>query len=210
MEPKQRLIYSHSWLAAPGSPQRGRKSCAACSRSWTLLLQCEMLQTCLVPRSSSLSFVLLHAGNCSPHSSLWPGSSALEKFYFFDGGKSQSYIELKIPVVDTCLPESPTRGVVFPVMMPMSFAVSSKAVHIHLGGKGEPVLQTGKRLLLIWNAGETLYSQCIYSPQWPPELFCSLMWPQGNSPKLTQGMWHPKLCWDTPDLNSEGKGDLYP
>lgn len=37
MEPKQRLIYSHSWLAAPGSPQRGRKSCAACSRSWTLL-----------------------------------------------------------------------------------------------------------------------------------------------------------------------------
>lgn len=65
-------------------------------------------QTQLASRSSSLSFVLLHVGNCSPYLSLWPGSSALEKFYFFNGGKSQSYIELKIPIMDTCLPESPS------------------------------------------------------------------------------------------------------
>lgn len=90
------------------------------------------IQTWLVPRSSSLSFVLLHAGNCSPHLFLWPGSSALEKLYFFNGGKSQSYIELKIPIMDACLAESPTWSVVFPVMVPVSFAVCSKAVHIHL------------------------------------------------------------------------------
>lgn len=123
------------------------------------------IQTWLVPRSSSLSFVLLHAGNCSPHLPPWPGSSALEKFYFFDGGKSQSYIELKIPVVDACLAESPTWSVVFPVMMPMSFAVCSKAVHIHLGWKGELVLWTGEQLVIIWNAEETPYSQCIYRQQ---------------------------------------------
>lgn len=123
------------------------------------------IQTCLEPRSSSLSFVLLHAGNCSPHWSPWLGSSALEKLYFFNGGKSQSYVELKIPVVDACLPESPTCSIVFPVMMPVAFAVCSKAVHIHLGWKGELVLWTGKQLLFIWNAEETLYSQCIIRQQ---------------------------------------------
>lgn len=95
------------------------------------------IQTWLVPRSPALSFVLLHAGSCSSHLSLWPGSSALEEFYFFNGGKSQSYIELKIPVMDAGLPESPTWSVVLPVMVPASFAVCSKAIHIHLGGKGE-------------------------------------------------------------------------
>lgn len=123
------------------------------------------IQTWLVPRSSSQSFVLLHAGNCSLRLSPWPGSSTLEKFYFFNGGKSQSYIELKIPIMDACLAESPTWSVVFPVMVPVSFAVCSKAVHIHLGCKGELLLLTGKQLLFIWSAEETLYSQCIYRQQ---------------------------------------------
>lgn len=107
------------------------------------------IQTWLAPRSSSLSFVLLHVGNCSPHFSPRPGSSALEKIYFFNGGKSQSYIELKIPIMDTCLPESPSRSVVFPVVMPVSFAVCSKTVDIYLGSKRELVFWPGKQLVFM-------------------------------------------------------------
>lgn len=110
------------------------------------------IQTWLAPRSSSPSFVLLHVGNCSPHFSPWPGSSALEKIYFFNGGKSQSYIELKISVMDSCLPESSSWSVVFPVVVPVSFAVCSETIHIHLGSKGELVLWPEK----LWNVEETL------------------------------------------------------
>lgn len=108
------------------------------------------LQTWLSSRSSSLSFVLLHVGNCSPCLSLWLGSSALEKFYFFNGGKSQSYIELKISIMDTCLSESPSWSIIFPVVMPVSFAVCSKTIHIHLGNKRELLLWHRKQSV-IWN-----------------------------------------------------------
>lgn len=89
------------------------------------------------------------------HFSLWPGSSALEKIYFFNGGKSQSYIELKVPIMDTCLPESSSWSIVFPVMVPVSFAVCSKTIHVHLRSKRELMLWPGKQFAFIWNAEET-------------------------------------------------------
>lgn len=150
------------------------------------------IQTCWVPRSSSLSFVLLHVGNCSSHFSPWQGSSALEKIYFFNGSKSQSYIELKIPIMDTCLPESPSWSVVFPVMMPVSFAVCSKTIHIHLGSKRELVLQPGKQLVFIWNVEETLLilslsiGSSTWGPRWCAKLFCCMRW--CNHRVATQGL----------------------
>lgn len=139
------------------------------------------LQTWLTSRSSSLSFVLLHVGNCSPYLSLWLGSSALEKFNFFNGGKSQSYIELKIPIMDTCLSESPSWSVVFPVVMPVSSAVCSKTIHIHLGNKRTSDMAwkaTGH--LKYWKLFFLVISTSIdITTRWPlcyTKLFCWLRW----------------------------------
>lgn len=160
------------------------------------------LQTWLTSRSSSLSFVLLHVGNCSPYLSLWLGSSALEKFNFFNGGKSQSYIELKIPIMDTCLSESPSWSVVFPVVMPVSSAVCSKTIHIHLGNK--------RTSDMAWKAiGHLKYwklflgYQYIYRHHHPMTsllyqvvLLTEMVPPQDNGPWSNQCSLHPKLCWE--------------
>lgn len=169
----------------------------------------------LAGASSSLSFALLHAGNCSPHLSPRPGSSALEKFYFFNGGKSQSYIELKIPVVDACLPESPAWSVVFPVVMPVSFAVCSKAVHIHLGWRENWCYRresncTSTEMLNKLFILSVFTGSSTWGPPWCPKLFCCMTRPQRNSPRSTQGTWHPKLCWDTPRPELRGKRRFLP
>lgn len=44
-----------------------------------------------------------------------------------------------------------------------------------------------------------------WGAQWCCELFWCMTWPQRNSPRPTQAMSHPKLCWDTTRPQLRGK-----
>lgn len=104
--------------------------------------------------------------------------------------------------MDTCLPESPSWSVVFPVVMPVSSAVCSKAIHVHLGSKRELVSWPGKQLVFISNVEETLLILSL-STAAPGDLSgmpsYSAAWDGATTeewPRPTQGTLHLKLCWD--------------
>ena len=59
-------------------------------------------------------------------------SSSLEDPDFVDGRQGGRHVGLEVPIVYPSLPKSPRRWVVFPVVVPVPFAVRPEAIQVHL------------------------------------------------------------------------------
>lgn len=64
-------------------------------------------------------------------------SSPLEYPDLVDGRQGGRHVGLEVPVVHPGLAESPRRGVVLPVVVPIPFAVRPEAVQVHLQGEAQ-------------------------------------------------------------------------